>query len=68
MPKTGFPDSSYLGGTCNLALRLHVGSDGVAGQAGLGSRKPHPLALSKPRLHGLGSVVLLRPVTHLSSS
>lgn len=50
------------------ALRLHFGSDGVGRQADLGSREPLLLAFSRSRLRGLGSAVLLQPVTRPSSS
>lgn len=43
-------------------------SDGINCQAGLGRREPRLLALGMSRLHGLGSAVLLQPVTCLSSS
>lgn len=66
--QTSVQEGSHLGSTWNLALGLHFGSDGISRQAGLGSREPRLLALGMSRLHGLGSAVLLQPVTCLSSS
>lgn len=64
MPQDKFPRGFTRGQCRNLALK----SAGVGHQAGMASREPCLLALGVPRLRGLGSVVLLQPVTCPSSS
>lgn len=62
------PRGFTLGKDMDPGPWLHFGSDGINCQAGLGRREPRLLALGMSRLHGLGSAVLLQPVTCLSSS
>lgn len=64
VPQVRLPRGFPRGQCRNVALK----SAGIGHRIGVASREPCLLALGVPRLRGLGSVVLLQPVTCPSSS